>query len=108
MKQHVPGTHDVLIPADTAAISFPTWESGLLPHNISGLSSALKRDQVFRIRGFQLLEGPTGYPEFISAQCGASLEILPFHTAYISPPASVCAPSDGGQSSTKEGQKDVL
>lgn len=58
----------MLIPPDVAAFSLPTWESGSLLLNISVLSSALKRGQVFRIEKFQRLEGPSSYSEFISAQ----------------------------------------
>lgn len=52
------------------------------------------------IEKMQWLEGPIGYPEFLSALCHICtvLEILPFHTAYICPPASAGAPSDAAQS----------
>lgn len=58
----------------------------------------------------QWLEGPTGYPELLSALCRACAvqEISPFHTAYICPPASAGAPSDAAQSSANKDKKDVL
>lgn len=73
--------------------------------NISGLSLAFKRGQMFVIEKNSVTRRTHWLLRTPKCHTCAVLEILPFHTAYICPPASVGAPSDAAQSSANKDKK---